>query len=58
MRREQDRNHQSSRAKQARPPSAARYLILELRDFQVVGLGLQRLQQRCLFGQPGLQLPT
>lgn len=32
--------------------------MLELHDFQVVGLRLQRLQQRCLFGQPGLQLPT
>ena len=58
VRRGQDRNHPRQQGQAGKTPSVARYLILELRDFQVVGLGLQRLQQRRLFGQPGLQLPT
>lgn len=54
-------NKESGRAKQLRPapPSLGeQYLICELSDLQVVGLGLQGLEQCCLLLQPGPQLPT
>lgn len=52
---------EGQRGRAAETPTSAprgRYLICELCDLQVVGLGLQRSEQSCLVLQPGPQLPT